>query len=558
MSCQCAREFFLNPAEEPARETNNLLALTATLLLTKKMKAGAASSSTLPLANDFASPQFMPGSHRTIELPLADEPDKSVESADEPTPSASCCGWELTRRRRRILAVLCSLCVLWWIAVGIFAAVTVTTLTNDLRFVICEISACVPKEPALSGADIASYTGAAKVAATEEEGSCKPCLSPNDECAQKLDELTSRTLDLPLNVSFAVFNPLIFGYAVDRVVLLTSLSPLPPLSAQAALALDPLEAHDLGIAIFCDAGRSSFPPGWGDELSMRCHSKQDGETIHRLSHAQRGIGGERFYATVAFVYRVPVLGWTIAIAQDASHYAANFDFGGPQPLDGLEMCSGVSAVQYGAPANVLKLYDFEEYKVGVCATDLGSLVGLSTRVTSEISCMLAPALPYCGGEANDTASEARMTIPIEMYNAAGFNLTLWEDGSETLVYDAETGERIATGHLERTEVIPARSARRVNFYSDLREFLQRYSGGGLVGLAFEAIQKTLASPVRLDINVAATLLGTKAEMHFEVGHTSLIGLAQLVGCRCEVGPGPECRSDTSVFVHRQAESFGRR
>ena len=299
------------------------------------MKAGAASSSTLPLANDFASPQFMPGSHRTIELPLADEPDKSVESADEPTPSASCCGWELTRRRRRILAVLCSLCVLWWIAVGIFAAVTVTTLTNDLRFVICEISACVPKEPALSGADIASYTGAAKVAATEEEGSCKPCLSPNDECAQKLDELTSRTLDLPLNVSFAVFNPLIFGYAVDRVVLLTSLSPLPPLSAQAALALDPLKAHDLGIAIFCDAGRSSFPAGASSSQCDATQSSVLGVSRRRVWSSREGASrvgrqwrdGESGPAKVGQLKQVS----TIAGGAGRGAFGCSISFGRPCP-----------------------------------------------------------------------------------------------------------------------------------------------------------------------------------------------------------------------------------
>ena len=87
----------------------------------------------------------------------------------------------------------------------------------------------------------------------------------------------------------------------------------------------------------------------------------------------------------------------------------------------------------------------------------------------------------------------RLTIPIEMHNSAGFNLTLDINGSATVVYDDE-GEYISSGYLHETTTIPPRSSKIVHYYSDINEFLTRYSReSGLLSLTSHAIDKVLRS-----------------------------------------------------------------
>jgi len=451
------------------------------------------------------------------------------------------------RRRRSVCCCLLALWLLWCVGGGAFAAAMIIKLTTELDFVLCEVSACVPGDK-----------------------HCEPCTDPDDACSSRLDTYSSETLALPMNITYAVYNPIFIGYTVERLVMLTSLDPIPPLSAAEMLDLDPLEAHEMGIPIVCESWRASYTAGWGEELSMRCMSRQDAETIGRLNAAQQGTSDEEFNVRVAFRTKLPVVGWNFQMAQDASRYADSFNFADPdQDPAGLASCSRVSGVKFGAPENVLALYDFENYKVSVCAPEFGEFAQLIADTSGDLLCMTAGSwLPPCwwtdtDGSGSISLDETfhrplKVTIPIEMYNSAGFNLTLNINGSAARVQEEDTGDYIATGYLHETVTIPPRSTKMIYYYSDIRDFIKRYAReNGLVSLTAHSFDKVLNSPVVLDIISRATILGTTYDQEFAISHTSLIGLASLSGCRCEVGPDPkECRTNASTYAEQTAANFG--
>lgn len=347
--------------------------------------------------------------------------------------------------------------------------------------------------------------------------------------------------------------------------MLTSLEPLPDISAGDMLAMSPLDGLAIGAAVACVASNASYSPGWGEELQMVCMSRQDAAIIGRLNAVQKGFSDEKLHVRVAFRTRLPVLGLVLELAQDASSYAEDFDFSSAnQPEDGLAACSEVSGVKFGAPERVLDLYDFEDYEVSVCAPDAGMMAELTVGVTQDLACLDLVAglntnwfFAHCWFR-NETFPEPRIiTIPIDMYNSAGFDLTLDVDGSAARVYDDTTGEYISSGFLQKTVTLPARSTVRIEYFADLREFLRRYSDGGIVGLTGQTVDKVLSSPVSLDIVSRATILGTTYDQEFSLHHTSLLGLASLSGCRCEVGPDPtRCRTNASSYAAKTAATFG--
>merc|ERR1719324_1407260 len=73
-------------------------------------------------------------------------------------------------------------------------------LTTELDFVLCEVSACVPGDK-----------------------HCEPCMDPDDACSSRLDTYSSETLALPMNITYAVYNPIFIGYTVERLVMPTPL-----------------------------------------------------------------------------------------------------------------------------------------------------------------------------------------------------------------------------------------------------------------------------------------------------------------------------------------------
>lgn len=469
--------------------------------------------------------------HLAIDCPKTDQGTEY----DPPPPAqtradrvlACCLPCVSLPRRRSVCCLILTLWLLWLVGGCAFAVVLLVKLKADLDFVLCDISACVPGDPV-----------------------CNPCRSADDNCTLPLEEYSTRTQALPLNISYVVYNPIFIGATVERLVTLMSLDPLPPLSAAEMLALDPLDAHAMGIPVACESGHARYSSGWGDELSMVCYANQ-GDTgfIGRLAAAQQGANGESFHVRVAVRTKLPVVGWRLQIAQDASQYADSFNFANPhQPPDGLAACSGpVSGVKYGVPENVLALYDFDNYKVSICAPEHGELGDLVLGTTASLVCIAAPFLPSCGGAS--VQEPLRLTIPIEMHNSAGFNLTLDINGSATVVYDDE-GEYISSGYLHETTTIPPRSSKIVHYYSDINEFLTRYSReSGLLSLTSHAIDKVLRSAVALDIVSSATILGSTYEQSFTLTHTSLIELISLSGCRCLIGPDSgECHANASQYA----------
>ena len=93
-----------------------------------------------------------------------------------------------------------------------------------------------------------------------------------------------------------------------------------------------------------------------------------------------------------------------------------------------------------------------------------------------------------------------------------------------------------------------------------RGFASHYAGASAasnVGCLLHFTRNLRNSPVVLDIISRATILGTTYDQEFAISHTSLIGLASLSGCRCEVGPDPkECRTNASTYAEQTAANFG--
>ena len=104
--------------------------------------------------------------------------------------------------------------------------------------------------------------------------------------------------------------------------------------------------------------------------------------------------------------------------------------------------------------------------------------------------------------------------------------------------------------MHETTTIPPRSSKIVHYYSDINEFLTRYSReSGLLSLTSHAIDKVLRSAVVLDIVSSATILGSTYEQSFTLTHTSLIELISLSGCRCLIGPDSgECHANASQYA----------
>jgi len=452
---------------------------------------------------------------------------------------ACCCPCVPLRRRRRLCCVLCLIYLFFVLGGSIFAGVMVYKLMTEIRFVLCTISPCVP--------------GA---------GGCEVCLDPDAPCAQQLDVWAQEHLALPMNITYVVYNPIFIPYSVERLVMHTSLEPLPPLGAGEMLAMDPLDGLAYGAEVACEADFAHYNAGWGQELVMICMSKQDAKTIGRLNAVQKGLSDEKLHVRVAIRTKLPVVGITLEMTQDASQYAKDFDFAATdQPAEGLAACSEVSGTMFGAPERVLALYALQDYEVSVCAPDAGEFATLTARTTEALACMASSnLLPGCWPIfRNGTFSEELIvSIPIEMYNSAGFNLTLDVDGSSARVYDAETGDYVATGYLSETVTLPARKRTMLRYRADIAEFIRRESAdGGVLGLTLNSYEKVLNSPVVLEITSRATILGTTYNQQFQLSHSSLIGLASLNGCRCEVGPDPaRCRTSASSYAEATAATFG--
>jgi len=96
------------------------------------------------------------------------------------------------------------------------------------------------------------------------------------------------------------------------------------------------------------------------------------------------------------------------------------------------------------------------------------------------------------------------------------------------------------------------------YYADIRDFITRgTSHNGVLGLTVTSYRTLFETPVVLEIVSRATILGTTYNQQFALSHTSLIGLASLNGCRCEVGPDPKrCRTNASSYAAAAAASFG--
>jgi len=472
--------------------------------------------------------------------------EKGTCTAEDKRPScitrylACCCPCIPERHRRRLCCVLCVFYLLLIIGGCVFAGVMIYKLMTEIKFVVCTVTPCLPGD-----------------------NGCEECLDPDAPCARKMDKWVTRELALPLNISYVVYNPIFIPYTVDRLVMHTSLDPLPSLSAAEMLAMDPLDGVHHGAAVACEANTAHYAAGWGEELEMLCMSQQDATTIGRLNAVQKGLSDERLHVRVAIRTVLPVIGLRLELTQDASNYARDFDFAATdQPKEGLAACSEVSGVQYGAPKRVLDLYALSDYEVSVCAPEAGEFAALVARTSEAVGCLATNnMLPGCwpmfrNGTFN--GEELRVSIPIEMYNSAGFNLTLDMVGSEARVYEEETGEYIATGYLSETVTLPARTRTMLRYHADIREFILRESAdGGVLALTMNSYEKVFQTPVVLDIISRATILGTTYDQHFSLSHTSLIGLASTDGCRCEVGPDPErCRTSASVYAEQTAATFG--
>lgn len=96
------------------------------------------------------------------------------------------------------------------------------------------------------------------------------------------------------------------------------------------------------------------------------------------------------------------------------------------------------------------------------------------------------------------------------------------------------------------------------YHADIRDFIIRASAEhGVAGLTVNSYRTLFETPVVLEIVSRATILGTTYDQQFALSHTSLMGLASLDGCRCEVGPDPaRCRTNASSYAAAAAASFG--
>jgi hypothetical protein len=352
-----------------------------------------------------------------------------------------CCPCIPVRRRRSLCCCLCVIYLLFVLGGLALTGVLVYKLLTELDFVLCALSPCMPGDAACDlcldpDAPCAQFmdTWVTKNKALPMNITCAAA-SPSQACgdwdgkllrgtyywirpaavvsgeraketrththtcanantkpgqawqergasryAQRRARLRRICPSRPNPRSYVVFNPIFISYTVERLVMHTSLEPLPALSADAMLAMSPLDGLNFGAAVACEAGTAHYSPGWGDELQMICMSSQDAQTIGRLNAVQKKLSDEKLHVRVAIRTRMPVLNIPLRMTQDASRYADTFGFAATdQPAEGVAACSEVSGVQYGAPKRVLDLYALSDYEVSVCAPDSGEFATLTAR-----------------------------------------------------------------------------------------------------------------------------------------------------------------------------------